>query len=657
MYDDDFEPELGKIGSQHAPRERSYLQRVLQASTLAGSRVGRGKQFFGSRVGRGSGVGRVLSSRDRNGAFRQRRVITKSRITKLAGKGLAAANAHLRYIQRDGVTREGEPGKLYTANELGVDGKAFLDRCEGDRHQFRFIVSAEDALEYEDLKPFVRRLIVQMEEDLGTRLDWVAVDHFNTGHPHTHIVMRGKDDKGEDLVIAREYISHGLRERAAELVTLDLGLRTDLEIEHRLRSEVEQERFTSLDRALLKGMEGDGIVRTGGDSDPCRQTLRSGRLQKLRRLGLAAELTPGQWRVAPELEATLRRMGERGDIIHTLHREMAEKGVGRTAGDYAIYDPFDRAAKPLVGKVVARGLSDEIHDRFFLVVDAMDGRTHYVEIGRADAGEPTAENSIVEITPKRVQARGVDRTIAEVAAAHDGRYSIDLHLHHDPTATAEFAETHVRRLEAMRRIAGSVERNKDGSWVIGADHLEKAAAFERRLVRLAPVILETHSVQPLERQVTADGATWLDRGLVGRQDLAVHDAGFGHEVKDALVQRRQWLIEQDLAKEDEAGRTVYRANLLGLLRRRELTRAATQLSGELGLAYAETKPGDRVEGVYRRSLQLVSGRFAVIEQSRDFTLVPWRAALERNLGRTVTGIAREIAISWSFGRDRGPEIG
>src|SRR3546814_17146226 len=67
--------------------------------------------------------------------------------------------------------------------------------------------------------------------DLGTNLDWVAVDHHNTGHPHTHIIVRGKDERGKDLIIARDYISRGLRERACELVDLDFGPRTDTSIE------------------------------------------------------------------------------------------------------------------------------------------------------------------------------------------------------------------------------------------------------------------------------------------------------------------------------------------------------------------------------------------------------------------------------------------
>src|SRR3546814_5524701 len=92
--------------------------------------------------------------------------------------------------------------------------------------------------------------MTQMEADLGTRLDWVAVDHFNTAHPHTHIMLRGVDDTGQNLIIAREYISHGIRERAAALVTLDLGPRTDQEIEARLRHARAQEHTSELQSLL-----------------------------------------------------------------------------------------------------------------------------------------------------------------------------------------------------------------------------------------------------------------------------------------------------------------------------------------------------------------------------------------------------------------------
>jgi type IV secretory pathway VirD2 relaxase len=651
---DEFEPELGRIRSRGSGRR--YQQRVLRAAALAGGR-GRGGRsssragFHGSRIGRGAGVGRVLAERDRYTAHRQRRVVVKTRIVRLSGTGLGAARAHLRYVQRDGVTREGEPGQLYSAEEDRADGRAFLERSTGDRHQFRLIVSAEDGAVYDDLKPLIRRLMVRMEEDLGTKLDWVAVDHHNTGHPHSHIILRGRTDGGRDLVIAREYLTQGIRERAAEIVRLDLGPRSDLEIEDRLRREIDQERFTSIDRELLRGRDADGLVRTD-EADPFRQALKAGRLQKLRRLGLADEVVPGGWRLAPELEPVLRRMGERGDILKALHRELADKGLDRAAADRAIYDPSDPAARPITGGLLRRGVSDEVEDRHYLIVDGLDGRTHYVEIGRGEATEPIPEGAVVTIAPKRTEPRPVDRTIAEIAAAHGGRYSADIHLRHDPGASIGFIEAHVRRLEAMRRQAGLVEREPDGSWLIAPDHLERAASYERGRAKNAPVVVRTQSAWPVERQVTAVGATWLDRELVAETPEALRDAGFGREVREALARRRQWLIEEGLAHAEE-DRVVYRADLLARLRRRELLRVAGQLSGELGLPYADTRPGERIEGIYRRPVELASGRFALIERSRDFTLVPWRPVLERNLGRPVSGIAREEAISWTFGHRRG----
>lgn len=657
--DDEFEPELGKLRSLVSRPEPRYRQQVLRAMALAGGgRAGappRRGSFHGSRIGRGSGVGRVLATRDRYAAYRERRVIIKSRIVRLAGQGLKAAQAHLRYVQRDGVTRDGEPGQLYSADEDRADGKAFLDRSAGDRHQFRFIVSAEDGVEYDDLKPFIRRLMAQMEGDLGTELNWVAVDHHNTGHPHSHVILRGRTDRNRDLVIAREYMTHGMRERAAEIVRLDLGPRSDAEIEDRLRQETGQERFTSIDRALLRDQEDNGLVWATGE-DAFQQALRAGRLQKLRRLGLAEEAVPGQWRLSPELEPTLRRMGERGDILKTMHRELAGQGLARAAADYIIHDPGDAKAASVVGRVMRRGFSDEIADRHYLIVDGIDGRTHYLDIGRGDATDPIPEGGIVAVTPKRAEPRVVDRTVAEIAAAHGGRYSVDIHLQHDPTASAAFAEAYVRRLEAMRRLAGIVEREQDGTWRIAPDHLDRAAAYERQQAKDAPAVVRTHSTLPLDRQIVADGATWLDRELVSTMPEPLRDAGFGREVRDALNRRRQWLIEQGLAREGQ-DRTVYRTNLLAVLQQREIARVAGQLSGELGLAYAEVRSGERIDGIYRRQIELASGRFAVIENAREFTLVPWRPVLARSLGRPVSGVARGDAIFWSLGRQRsGPGV-
>jgi len=262
-------------------------------------------------------------------------------------------------------------------------------------------------------------------------------------------------------------------------------------------------------------------------------------------------------------------------------------------------------------------------------------------------------SEIVRVNPVVPAVRDVDRTIAEVAAANGGIYSIDHHLRHDTTTTARFAEAHVRRLEAMRRGGGVAERFTDGSWKIAADHLDRALEFERRAVAARPVEIETLSPLPVDQLPRHDGLTWLDEQQVAKEPEQL-ERGFGAQVRQAMALRRQWLIEQGLAwREGDA--IHFRTGMMGELRQRELRQVAGQLSKELGLDYAEHR-GGAIEGVYRKAVQVGSAKWAVIEKSREFTLVPWRPVLEKQIGRHVSGIDRAGTISWTFGRQRsGPE--
>jgi type IV secretory pathway VirD2 relaxase len=595
----------------------------------------------------------VLRSGDRHVSARTRRVVIKARLVKLGAKGISASRAHLRYIQRDSATPDGAPGGLYSAEQDVADGAAFVERGGDDRHQFRFIVSPEDGDQYPDLKPLVRRLMAQMEEDLGTKLDWVAADHRDTGHPHSHIMLRGKDDRAENLIIAREYIAHGFRERASAIVSLDLGPRTDLEIEERLRHDVSQERLTAIDRRLIRAMDPDRIVLSA-DRDSLQQSFRAGRLKTLERLGLAENCGGGRWQLAVGFEKTLRRMGERGDIIRTMQRELSSRLPERAVADQVVEDSTEM--QPIVGRVVTRGLADELHDRHYLIVDGIDGRSHYIDLGKGDAVERLPEDAIIRVVGSPRGVREVDRTIAAVAAANDGHYTIDAHLRFDPNASEAFAETHVRRLEAMRRVMRTVDREPDGRWVIGPDHLECASAFEARLGADRPVKVELLSSVPLDRLKTMNAATWLDRELTAPEPLPLRDDGFGREVRSAQVARQAWLIEQELT-EQVSGRTTYRLEMLSMLQRRELLTMGKRLSEELGKPFEEARRGEQIGGVFRRRVDLASGRFALIEKSREFSLVPWRPVLERHVGKPVAGILREGGVSWTIGKGRaGPLV-
>ncbi|MEP9358752.1 DUF3363 domain-containing protein [Sphingomonas sp. KR3-1] len=194
-------------------------------------------------------------------------------------------------------------------------------------------------------------------------------------------MLRGVDDRGENLVIAHEYIAHGFRERAAELATLDLGPRTDREIEARLRHDVDQERLTAIDWRLLYRMNDDRVM-SPADNDPFKQAVATGRLRKLAAMGLAEPIGEGRHRLADGLEDTLRRMGERGDIIRTMQRELTARRIDRAGADHVI-DAQPR--EPIVGRVIHRGLSDGLRDRHFMMIDGVDGRVHYVDNGRGEA--------------------------------------------------------------------------------------------------------------------------------------------------------------------------------------------------------------------------------------------------------------------------------
>ena len=261
-----------------------------------------------------------------------RRVTVKMRMVVLARAGRRSTATHLKYLEREGVTSDGKPGHAYGQIHDEVDLKDFERRGQGDRHQFRFIVSAEDGTELKDLKSFTRDLMAQMERDLGTRLEWIAVDHWDTEHPHTHIVLRGKDQYGKDLLIAREYIAHGIRARASEIATEWLGPRTREDLDAVAHREVRQERWTGLD-ATIQRESREGIIDVNqlseGPSDPRQRAHILGRLNHLTTMGLAESTEPGVWRVSPKSPEVLRAMGERGDIIRTMQRT-----IGGGVGDY-----------------------------------------------------------------------------------------------------------------------------------------------------------------------------------------------------------------------------------------------------------------------------------------------------------------------------------
>ena len=573
--EDDFRIRPGRIRSTSAQRARPFIAQALAAAQRAGGSVSR-KGTIGpnhrSRFGRGQ---RASVQANRLITSRSRGAVVKARVVRHSGRGAPLAT-HLSYLRREGVTRDGEKARLFGPGTDDADRQAFAERCEDDRHHFRFIVSPDDAVEMSDLKTFTRDLVGQMENDLGTKLDWVGADHWNTEHPHVHLIVRGVREDGENLVISRDYIKEGMRDRARDLITQELGPRTDQEIRRTLERQIAAERWTNLDRQLARDRTRAGVIDLAPHPD--RQpddfhALKVGRLRKLESLGLASQIGPGQWAMSENAEATMRELGERGDIIKRIHRGLAERGIERGAANYVLAG--ESLDDPVVGRLVARGLDDELTGTAYAVVDGADGRTHHIKLPDLDAAGDGPPGSIVELR-KFDDAQG------------------------------------------RRRVA-----------------------------------LAVRSDLSIERQITATGATWLDRQAIAREPVALGGSGFGAEVRGAMNRRAEHLIGQGLAERQSRGVSFSR-NLIETLRRRELDALGEKLASESGRPLTSASTGEYVSGTYRQRFALASGRFAMIDDGLGFQLVPWSPSLEKQLGRHVSGLARgDGGIDWSFGRKRG----
>lgn len=664
-------------------RPKSFIGEVHAAIRRDGGNpyaLRRGSSGRCNARGRGREVAASLKSRggwrvEGGGRTRSRRVAVKARIVKLnpqrggyRGRQFVSAkavDAHLRYLERDGVTRDGERGHVYDAGKDEADGRAFLDRGSEDRHQFRFIVSAEEGVELSDLRQTIRDLMRQMEIDLETRLDWIAVDHHNTGHPHSHILLRGVTDDGKMLNIAGDYISHGIRERASEIVTLELGRQTEKEVSRQLESEVHAERFTRLDRMLIAEQQASNEFTDLRPDKDMRDMFRTNRAllieraRKLERLGLATEVTPGQWTISSNAEQILRDLGTRNDIIKTMHKALERDGLDRHRGSaqYTLHSNTS-ISQTITGRVISKGLgSDELSERIHLVIDGTDGLVHHIEVDATHA-EGISRNMIVEASPALSKPRASDLNIAELAN-DQGIYRPSEHLvlaqkkieqlGGDPQA---FVQSHVRRLEALRR-AGHVTRIDVDHWQIPDDLTTCGINYDAARNGGAPKI-RTLSPLSLKQQIIHEGATWLDRELVATERTPLSNTGFGHEVTTALDKRKAALVDRGYAQGLGHGHIRAPRDLLAQLRSAEVERIGRQLAREHGRAWEPAIPGSKVSGTLIGSAQLASGRFAMIDDGLGFSLVPWRKELDQSIGQQVSGMAtRGGGIEWTLGRSRG----
>jgi type IV secretory pathway VirD2 relaxase len=291
----------------------------------------------------------------------------------------ASWGAHGTYLAREGAQRAGGKGRGFSAEQEGIDLTATLRSWQraGDERLWKFIVSPEHA-ERLDLKAHARALVSHMGRDLGTRLEWVAIDHYNTDNPHIHLLVRGRDAQGRGLRIHPDYLRQGIRRRSQDLATQVLGYRSEHEIVQARGQSIERLHFTDVDRALVRHGGTRGLVTIDGrlPKSPAarefrRQELR--RLQVLEGLGLAEKVWTRTWRLSPQLETTLRQAQISGDIIKARARHQARLSDPHVPVAVTEIEP----GTVITGRVVGTGLADELRDKRYLLLETRD-RLHYI---------------------------------------------------------------------------------------------------------------------------------------------------------------------------------------------------------------------------------------------------------------------------------------
>ena len=548
------------------------------------------------------------------------------------------------------------------------------------------------------MKETTRALMAQMEEDLGTRLDWVAVDHFDTAHPHTHIIARGVTHDGKGLNIAGEYISRGIRGRLEEELTRELGWKSELAIQQEMKREVDAMRVTTADRHIATSLDkltntidlraGSAASTFPADSSMNRHIL-IGRMKHLERIGLAQSKYEGLWRVEKHAFETLGQIEQREQLRSEIHSAMERADIKRPVRPHDGRESYDGSLSNhrVIGRVIAKTLGrDEGMNpdakgggKVRFIIDGTDGYVSTVETGMdTRAGEAAKVGSIIEVSPPSL--RKVDRNIQALATGKDyhgkprnglvGNYAIATSGPEDwvdgsGSRSAAHMRAHRLRLATLVKagVVQVVSKDKDGDpleWRVPDDFEERAISLDLRQGRASGVKLLSR--QDLEAQLDSPGATWLDRAQVnwgrgGLGGISVKSSAFATELDTAFQQRRTWLIERgyaELRQDEHKTSIIYKRGYMKALETEGFNAATEKLEGITGKAHVTAQSGRLIEGTVSQKYELPHGPHAMIETQRAFYLVPWESTHAQKWGQRIKGrVLSGGGIDWDAGRSRG----
>lgn len=555
-----------------------------------------------------------------------RRVMVKSRFVKLSGFGKYAVAEHLKYIARDGVDKEGREGKMFGENdEYSPD--ILMETMPGEERQFRFIISPEDA-ENIDLEQYTKQLMRQMQQDLGRELYWGGVAHYNTDNPHVHIVVRGVDKRGADVMIHPDYISNGIRDRASEIATNMLGHRSEHEIITSKMKEISQLRVTGLDREIGYIKNGDTVDLNNNGIGKMQRNRLHERLKFLQKLGVAIPIDGYKWNMADDWKKRLIEHQQYNDKMQSIEKTGIKVEHKRIFGHGMIQ-----------GRVAQVGLSNELYDRYYMVIETTRGEGYYVELNKFERHEWRRHDIVSVQSGRESWGKPSDKNIQRLASENGGIYDTTTHRASIPEDTVyvghiqveadDFVEAHRKRIGSLVRY-GLAEQVSDTSWLVAPDIVEQLKIKDKEGSKTFCRVTK-ESAMTIQEQVSYRGNTWLDKHLDSRDQKSFAGYGFGNETKDA-IRRRVLFLQQDLGI---GPADQWRTKKLTDIEKHDYAKGFEKHSG---YSYKGEQSAIVKDGKLSDSGALSSGRrYAVImnEKTREFSMLPWRKQYEQLQGKQV----------------------
>jgi len=603
---------------------------------------------------------------------RPQRVVVKTHVVRhrTPQKGRESITRHVRYLGRAAVTREAGSGRFYDGKRDELDAKAETRSWAQDRHHFRIILSPENAQSLNDLKAYSREVMIRVERDLGA-LQWLAVNHTNTDNPHTHLLIRGKAHDGADLVISRQYISRGIRQRAAEVATQWLGERTREEAQIAVAKEVRAERWTSLDGALARlarsvpeGLQIDMKNTQVSRYAMITRELLSERLNFLKEAGLAQQLPPEKrtflgkpqvWRLRPDFQKQLNELGARQDVIKNLYASLGKAAaaiapqVQRMVSEQSL---TGKSRSAIRGVVIAKGAMNELSDERFVVLEDRAGKPHYVPLWASEALDAVRVGGVLEVGRSAHRRWRIAREIVRVAEhAKDLLYSTGRHRKWLEAQQPRPSEAHMeQRLRGFAHDVANLAKRTDSGLVRATENactvdrakLEKFTADRNRWLDVRVV-----AAHALSEQITANAYTWMDRQILRTRlakEVSAGDLVHNAQVGAAMAQRGDWLVKHGYAKRegrDGATAITFLPGAVARLIADEHQEFARNCNRRHGKSLEYLREGQAATGAYRGMVYQHRGTFALIETNSGIIAAPVSRAPWAEQGQPV--IAKAIA--------------